>query len=193
MNAGIMSAEVIAEAVTMEIKKREKPLIIAVDGRCASGKTTLAAALQKRTGCTVIHADHFFLRPEQRTEERLNEAGGNIDRERLRSEALMPLSEGRAFCYRKFDCGRMELSDRIEVMPGSLTVVEGSYSCHPELWEFYSLRIFLTVEPEEQLRRILARCGTEAAERFRCLWIPMEEKYFAAFGIRERCDLVFQT
>ena len=45
-------------------------VIVALDGRCASGKTTLAAELAKRYGWSVVHMDHFFLRPEQRTLER---------------------------------------------------------------------------------------------------------------------------
>lgn len=183
----------IVSAVMLEIRNRNMPLIIAVDGRCASGKTTLSAALKKETGCSVIHADHFFLRPEQRTEGRLNEAGGNIDRERLRTEVMLPLLQRKVFSYRKFDCGKMELSDEICVEPNKIAVVEGSYSCHPELWDFYGLRIFLTVEPEDQFRRILNRGGREAAEQFRCQWIPLEEKYFSRFKIEERCDLVFQT
>ena len=39
-----------------------KPRIIAIDGRCASGKTTLAEALGRHYHCNVIHMDHFFLR-----------------------------------------------------------------------------------------------------------------------------------
>ncbi len=183
----------IVSAVMPEIVNRNMPLLIAVDGRCASGKTTLAAELKKETGCSVIHADHFFLRPEQRTEERLNEAGGNIDHERLMAEVMLPLLQRKAFSYRKFDCGKMEFSEEIGVEPNKIAVVEGSYSCHPELWDFYDLRIFLNVEPEEQLRRILDRGGREAAEQFRRRWIPLEEKYFSRFKIMERCDLVFQT
>lgn len=180
-------------AVLREIESRKKPLLIAVDGRCASGKTTFAAALEKEIGCAVIHTDHFFLRPEQRTEERLNEAGGNVDYERLREEVMLPLSEGKAFSYRKFDCREMKLSSEIEVRPASVTVIEGSYSCCPALWDFYDLRIFFTVEPQEQLRRIELRDGSEAAVQFRERWIPLEEKYFAACKIQQRCDFVFSN
>ena len=186
--------EKIVSAVLREIESREKKsLLIAVDGRCASGKTTFADTLQKEIGCTVIHTDHFFLRPEQRTEQRFNEAGGNVDYERLREEVMLPLSEGKHFSYRRFDCGKMELSSEIDVSPGSVTVVEGSYSCHPALWEFYDLRIFFTVDPQEQLRRIRIRNGSEAVSQFRDRWIPLEEKYFDVCKIQERCDLVFRT
>lgn len=169
-------------------------LIIAIDGRCASGKTTLAEVLREKTSCNVIHADHFFLRKEQRTPQRLEEAGGNIDYERLRDEVLLPLSSDGTCSYRKFDCKSMSLcEDEIIVEPNPLTVVEGSYSCHPELWDYYGFRVFLNVEFEEQLRRIEHRNGVDAVSVFKSRWIPLEEKYFAAYRILQRCDLSINT
>ena len=179
--------------ILREIEKINKPMIIAVDGRCASGKTTFAAALEKEIGCTVIHTDHFFLRPEQRTEKRFNEIGGNVDYERLIEEVMLPLSKGKSFSYRKFDCKAMKLSTEIEVRPGSVTVIEGSYSCHQKMFDFYDLRIFFTVDPQEQLRRIRFRNGSNAIKDFIERWIPLEEKYFSVCKIQEKCDFVFNT
>ncbi|MCI8799141.1 MAG: hypothetical protein HFH88_04915 [Lachnospiraceae bacterium] len=176
--------------IAERIQNYEKfPLLIAVDGRCAAGKTTLAAALRERTGCQVIHMDDFFLRPGQRTEQRLQEPGGNVDYERFLEEVMLPLSRGEGFSYRAFDCRKMELADAVRVEPRAVTVVEGSYSCHPALWDYYSLHVFLDIDKEEQFRRICLRNGNQAAARFRELWIPLEEKYFAAYRIRERCEL----
>ena len=64
--------------VLARCRQLSRPLVIAIDGRCAAGKTTLAAALQRETGCTVLHLDHFFLRPEQRTPQRLAQPGDLI-------------------------------------------------------------------------------------------------------------------
>ena len=169
-----------------------KKLCIAIDGRCAAGKTTLAAALQNEIDCNVIHMDHFFLRPEQRSEERLRKPGGNVDYERFLSEVMIPLGERRSFLYRRFDCKRMELAEEIEVETKSVTVVEGSYSCHPALWDFYDFRIFLSVGREEQIRRIAERDGAENAQMFCKKWIPMEERYFEAYKIEERCDVLWE-
>ena len=76
----------IAKAILAEAETRRdgrSPFLLAIDGRCAAGKTTLAAQLARLSGCTVVPMDHFFLRPEQRTEERFLEPGGNVDRERF--------------------------------------------------------------------------------------------------------------
>ena len=60
--------------------------IVAIDGRCGAGKSTLAQKLARDLGGRVVCADDFFLRPEQRTPERLAEPGGNLDRERMKSD-----------------------------------------------------------------------------------------------------------
>jgi len=165
-------------------------VLVALDGRCASGKTTWAAQLQARYGWQVVHMDHFFLRPEQRTPERYAEPGGNVDRERVWEEVLRPLREGRAAVYRPFDCAREVLGEPVRAEPGPVTVVEGAYACHPALWDSYDLHVCMTVGPEEQLRRIAARNGTEGAERFRARWIPLEERYLSALRVEERCTFL---
>lgn len=166
--------------------------IVAIDGRCGSGKTTLAAQLQAHYDCAVIPMDHFFLRRSQRTAARLETPGENVDHERFLEEVLLPLSKGELFTYRPFDCSRMELAAPVTVAPGALTVIEGSYSCHLELWDHYDLHIFLTVYPEEQMRRLILRNG-DYAQVFRQKWIPLEERYFTAFDLENRCDFVLHT
>lgn len=185
--------EFTAEKILNELKalKKSAPLIIAIDGRCASGKTTLAALLKEKTGCNVIHADDFFLRKEQRTKQRLEEPGGNIDYERLEAEVLISLRHTGKCQYRKFDCRTMSLCEEaIVVEPAPLTIVEGSYSCHPRLFNYYDFSIFLNVEQDEQIKRILQRNGKEKAENFKNKWIPLEEKYFSAFNISEICNMI---
>ena len=73
-----------------------------------------------------------------------------------------------------------------------LTIVEGAYACHPALWDSYDLRVFLTVDAAEQLRRIEARSGPEKLRMFRDRWIPLEEAYFTAFDLPVRCDMALK-
>ena len=94
---------------------------------------------------------------------------------------------GRAAAYRPWSCRTGELGDPVTVEPGTLVLVEGSYACHPALWDQYDLRAFLTVDPAEQLARILRREGDAYAQVFREKWIPLEEQYFSAFQVEERC------
>lgn len=164
-------------------------VILAIEGGSASGKTTLAALLERIYEPAVFHADDFFLRPEQRTPERFSEPGGNLDRERLLAEVLLPLSRGERVTYRPFICSSFTLGEPITVEPGQLTVIEGAYSMHPELSDFYDLSVFIEVSPELQRARIGKRNTPEHAERFFNEWIPLEHKYFDALRVKERCTL----
>lgn len=183
------------DSMTLEqiLNVNKTPILIAIDGRCAAGKTTLAENLRKVINCNVVHMDHFFLQAHQRTKQRLQEPGGNIDYERFLKEVLLPLSQGEEVIYRSYDCKKAKLLDYIEMKPTQITIIEGSYSCHPTLWHYYDLRIFLDVLPEEQLRRIQNRNGTQAATIFCNRWIPLEEQYFSYYQIQERCDFIYQV
>lgn len=172
------------------LKTNNQHLLIAIDGRCSAGKTTLAAHLQKRCDYNIFHMDDFFLRPEQRTLHRLDEPGGNVDYERFLQEVFLPLNSGKAFFYQPFDCRTQSLEEPVPVAPRSINIIEGSYSCHPALWNYYALHIFLSVDHSEQLRRIALRNGTEL-EKFTEKWIPFEERYFLAYKTMERCELHF--
>ena len=163
--------------------------IVAIEGGSASGKTTLARLLEDLYGCTVFHMDDFFLRPEQRTPERFAEIGGNVDRERILEEVLLPLSQGKTVCYRPFDCSTQALEAPVTVTPNRLTVVEGAYSMHPALAPYYTLSVFLNIDSTYQQARILKRNSPAFAKRFFEEWIPLEQRYFSQTQIRERCDL----
>lgn len=168
---------------------RQERLLLAIDGGSASGKTTLAALLGQRYGCPAFHMDDFFLRPEQRTPQRLAEPGGNVDRERFFTEVLLPLRQGRPASYRRYDCQTGQLLPPVLRQAGQLNVIEGAYSMHPELSALYDLSVFLAVSPETQHRRILQREPAFKQQLFFQKWIPMENRYFQAFSIPERCDL----
>lgn len=181
-------------AKSQELTDGGKPFIIAIDGRCASGKTTLASRLEELMGWSVFHMDDFFLQADRRAKTWTDMAGGNMDYGRFLEEVLVPIKNGREYIsYRPFDCRSQSYREPIYVKTGDICLVEGSYSCHPQLWDYYNLRVFLTISPEEQKRRIIQREGTDAAHMFMEQWIPLEEKYFSVFGIDKRCDMCFGT
>ena len=70
-----------------ELITQKEQVIVAIDGNCTAGKTTLAGKLAEIYDCNVLHMDDFFLRAEQRTPERYAEVGGNVDYERFRRKS----------------------------------------------------------------------------------------------------------
>lgn len=164
-------------------------LCVAIDGPCASGKSTLGAALSKIYGCPLIHMDDFFLQPEQRTPHRLAQPGGNIDYERFSREVFTPLVSGAPVHYRPYLCHSGQFGPEITVEPAPITVVEGCYCLRPDLRDAFDLRIWAEASPEIRRQRLLERGGPDGLARFESLWIPLENQYFASCQVSDCCHV----
>lgn len=174
--------------------RREHPrTLTAMDGPCATGKSTLGARLSQIYGCPLFHTDDFFLPPERKTPERLAQPGGNVDYERFFAQVLAPLSRGEPVLYQPYRCHSGALAAARTIPPAPLAVVEGVYSLRPEFQPLYQVKCFLSAPWPVREARLLERCGPEGLERFRTLWIPLEDRYFQAFSISDACDTILET
>lgn len=184
--------EEIETEITRLLQSKEDPVLIMIDGRCGGGKSTLAKILHEKFDSNLFCMDDFFLRPEQRTQERSEEIGGNVDYERFREEVLLPLLSKQEVRYRPFDCRTMSFHEEKErtILPKHLNIIEGSYSHHTFFSDAKALRIFVTIEPEQQIERLRKREGDLRLRQFQNRWIPLEEAYFKAFMVMEEADLV---
>lgn len=169
--------------------------VIVIDGRAASGKTSLAALIAERTGGVVIHMDDFFLPPCLRTESRLAIPGGNVHSERFQEEVIPFIRSGRVLSYRRFDCDSSSYAAEKVVIDASRrpVIVEGAYSLSPSFGKYYDFSVFMDIRPEEQMRRIRIRNGEEKARIFAERWIPLEEMYISAFSIPGRADIIIDS
>ena len=177
-----------------QLLKQKERIVVAIDGMSAAGKSSFADKLAKQYASSLIHMDHFFLRPEQRTPERLNMPGGNIDFERFLAEVSGNLFSGRSFTYRPYDCRTQRLAEPVAVEPEPLIIIEGVYCMTPEITGKckYDITVFMHLDEAEQRRRLMER-NAQLYERFVSEWIPMENKYFKAFDIPGMCDHIIEN
>lgn len=182
----------VTDKIEKLLSEKRNP-VIAIDGPCASGKTTLAVFLAEKYGFQVIHTDSFFLPPEMRSKERLSQPGGNVHYERFNDEVACGIKSGKEFVYGVYTCRTGMLTDSAPVSPKNPIVVEGSYSLNPKINLLYDLKIFVEADYETRIHRILERNGAESLEVFRNKWIPLEERYFKEYGIKEKCDVKIKT
>lgn len=154
--------------------------ILAIDGRCGSGKTELGRFLQQNLGCNLLHMDDFYLPLSQREEGWQQTPGKNMDFQRLIRQVLEPAARGEAISYAPYDCGKGDYGEAVSLPPRPLTILEGSYSQTPILRPYYGKMYFLTCSPQVQRRRLQSREG-EKFPSFQRLWIPLEEKYLALY------------
>ena len=175
-------------------KLLEEPrVLLCIDGPCASGKSTLGALLQSVLDAALIPMDDFFLPHPQKTPERLAQPGGNADWERMVEEVVAPWLKDCSVRYRPYNCHTNAFDEAVSVARRQFTIIEGSYSLLPAIGQHADLRVFLTVEAEEQQRRILQRNGEQMLQMFIQRWIPMEQAYHAAFGLPDQSCLVLPS
>ena len=188
----LVSPEELSGLITARLKQ-QPTVLVALDGRCGSGKTTLAAQLAERFPQSItLHTDDFYLPPPQRVTGWERIPCANMHLERLRAEAVAPARAGRAVCYKAYSCREGAYLPPRVLGPAPLVIVEGSYSHHPLLAGCYDLKVFVTCSPAEQTRRLQAREG-ERYSSFAARWIPLEEGYFKEYSIEEKADLVLDT
>lgn len=173
--------------------KDRKRVILTIDGRSGSGKTSLARELAEITGASLISMDDFFLPGKLRTKKRLEEPGGNIHYERFIEEVLEKLKETSNLTYRAFDCQKMDYGEERSIVLDRLLIVEGAYSQHPKFGPYMDYRVFCDITEELQKKRILERNGQEALEVFLKKWIPLEEAYIASFSLASKADYTIKA
>ena len=183
-------AESVIQARVDALLRTREHVLLAIDGNCSAGKTTLSQRLGASLDANVFHLDDYFLQPHMRSSQRLSQPGGNVDAERFLAQVLLPVSRGEQATVQKYDCHADALLDPVIVLPRRVAIVEGAYSLHPLLTPYYDLKVFCRIDPALQEARILARNGEEALPIFRERWIPLENRYFEALDILSQCDLV---
>ena len=172
---------------------RQSAVLVALDGRCGSGKTTLAAQLTERFPQSItVHTDDFYLPPSRRVTGWESIPCANMDIQRLRDEVVAPARAEQAFSYQAYSCREGAYLPPRPLGSAPLVIVEGSYSHHPSLAPYYDIRIFVTCSPDEQARRLRKREG-ELYSNFVERWIPLEEGYFANYSIEENAEMMVVT
>lgn len=168
-------------------------LIIGIDGRCGSGKSTIGSDLAKRFDGNCFHMDDFYLPLSMRTPERMSKPGGNVHYERFIDEVAIPLKRHETVHYRHYDTINQRLTEPIHFSSTQVTVIEGAYAFHPAINDLYDFKIFMTHSEQKQLERIERRNGEKKRKEFELRWIPLEELYIRSCQPEKDVDLYLDT
>lgn len=177
------------ERVGEMLSEHADRMVVAIDGKCATGKSSLAELMARFFDGVVFHMDEFYLRKNQRTPERYREPGGNVDYERFQEEIFDHLSEDE-IVYRPIDHETFEPGKEKHVQMKKLVIIEGAYSLNSYFGEPYDLKILLQEKFAERLERIEQRNGNKLLEEFKNRWIPLENLYFEKCEIHKHCDII---
>lgn len=176
------------------IKSAAEPrqtVLVGIDGRSGTGKSTFAASLAGEISAQIIEGDAFFAGGVNlRSDTPQERANACIDRPKLRS-VLEALKAGRAAMYREFDWHAFDGSltqTLTKVNAGGLIIVEGVYTCHPDLADLLQVKIKLQISDDLRERRLIQREGSIGPwER---QWHEAEEWYFSHLAVKSHFNLV---
>jgi len=89
--------------------------------------------------------------------------------------------------------GDVVLLPEEELPDTKVLVLEGSYCNLPALRKHADLRLFLDTPGEVREARLLARESAASMQRFRDLWIPLENAYFEAYRLPDEDCIVIHA
>lgn len=186
---GLGVGEVVAR-IDRFLTDRGPPVVVAVDGRSGSGKSTVAAMIRGSVPSRVVPVDDFFAFeiPDSEWDARTPEerARDALDWRRLRDEALVPLREGRVARWKTYDFegGRLadgayaEASGERTCDPAPVIILDGAYSARAELAELVEFTVLVEAPPSVRRRRLQAREDPDQLEEWHARWDAAEELYF---------------
>lgn len=172
------------------------PVIVAIDGGSGAGKTTVVDELRRYLPeAATVHCDDFFSASVAPSDWQLmsvpERAARCIDWQRLRSEALCPLSQRRRASWRPFDFSSPSglAAETVTVEPASIVLVDGVYSGRPELADLMTLTVLVDAPVELRRTRHDAREGGDDS-LWHQTWDPAEEHYLTNVRPPTAFDLV---
>jgi uridine kinase len=167
--------------------------LVCVDGPAGSGKTTLAAALDRalrdalrpvgssadRAHVRTIHMDNVFA----------GWAGLDAGMATVAASVIGPLRAGAGGRYRRYDWHRQAFAEERVVEPVDVLLVEGVGSGSSAYDDVITALVWVDTPSDVRLARGLARDGQQMRDHW-LSWRAQEDAMFTRERTRERADIV---
>lgn len=153
--------------------------VLAVDGRSGSGKSTLAAQVAEELSAPVVSLEDLY--------------GGwdgledGVDR--LVSEVLAPLAEGRPALVPRYDWHKDTWEEPVRLDPPEHLVIEGVGAGASRAARYVGVLVWLDVPEPTRKERALTRDGDTYTPHWD-RWAAQETAMLARERTRERADVV---
>jgi uridine kinase len=181
------------------MNEKDKPILVALDGRSGTGKSTIAKKIAERLGGVEIIADDFWAGGSNDEWDRKSpkeKAELAIDWKRIRTEVLEPLLAGKSASWQPFDwkAGHGLSQDLLHSEPKPLIVLDGAYSTRPELQDLIDFSILVEIPDDTDRRtRLRERESEEYMNDWHGRWDIAEDYYFSEVRPRESFDFVISN
>ncbi|WP_235426519.1 ATP-binding protein [Curtobacterium sp. MR_MD2014] len=169
--------EGIAAAAAGAAAATGRRLVVLVDGRSGTGKTTLGDAVAARLGARVVHLDDVY---------------PGWDGLRAAADAVVSDVLGTPSGYRRWDWERSEPAEWVSIESHVPLVVEGCGALSRGSAPHATLRVWLEADDDVRRDRAIGRDGEVFAREWE-RWAAQERAFIAAEAPAELADLVLRT
>lgn len=180
-----------ATLIQQAARARSGPLVVAIDGRSGTGKSTLATALAERLDAVVIEGDDFYAGGTGTEGDPPQSRAARCIDWRAQRRVLALLRAGQGASYHAFDWDAFDgsaVQEATRIAPAPVILLEGVYAARPELRDLLDLTILATVPDAVRHSRLIAREGEIGP--WEVQWHEAEDWYFAEAAPTSSFDLV---
>lgn len=194
-SVGIEKAITTARRLAEKVKR---PILIAVDGRSGTGKSTIAQKIADELGGVKITADDFWVggsNEEWDTRTPKEKVDMAIDWNRIRQEVLVPLLNNEPATWHPFnwETGEVLSSKSIHSESNPYIILDGAYSARPELEDIIDISILINVKDSLRRLRLKEREGEPYMQDWHTRWDVAEDYYFSHHRPQESFDITIEN
>lgn len=195
--------ELVIDSIVSEIekmlKKSNKPLIVAIDGKSGVGKTEIAKKVADKLDAINVRCDDFFIGghndywAKQGRDKQIDEV---INWKRIRTEVIEPLKNRKKASWHPFNWKEFKgLSpEAITVSPKNVVILDGAFSNRPELRDIVDFSVLIEVSDRDtRVSRVKEREGNEYSDDWHKIWEGSMEYYFEKISPPGSFDLIVQN
>ena len=171
----------------LDLCKDTRQPIIAIDGPAGAGKTTLAdylnLAIAQHYSIAVIHMDDLYDGWDNALNSQLTEVLEHVTSAHKKS---IPIS------LSTYDWNMGVFLPASQLESAELLILEGVGSGQKAIRNSLSALIWIDINEDEGMRRVIARDGIEIESHMR-KWLATQEQHFHTQGTKNTADFVLTT
>jgi uridine kinase len=174
-------------AALLDLCKGSERPIIAIDGPAGAGKTTLAdhlrASLSLKYKCAILHMDDLYNGWENAFDYHLTDALVGVCKAHQKSQKIS---------LSRYNWSRGEYGPAEELPQSELLILEGVGSMQSVIRPLLSASIWIEIEAQAGLARVLLRDGQSISPQMQG-WLISQEQHFRENDSHNAADFVLSN